>query len=349
MVKIHVKYALAAVITSSILQTSFAVLPVINLFPDCVSSQVTTVCGTGGNVVQSLSANPLVSPLGFEGWAFVAQTESPTVNWRFYSFVGQDNSPIISAACSTKNGLTFVELGSTNAADGGTIWIIVYLAQASNILQPLIRISAANGCTYDYPALTSIKGGPVYLYTNVDDGSHPEIMIRIKLNAPIKSATCTNSVADGALVVSSLSIRNNAVSSALPLPANFVALSAGFMSGPSVVRINCVGSFNFVIFPALSIANQSKLYGQLLPQGPNQGQNVIGIDPIFANPDAFYSGGNVLGAGKVMKLKGDKGGKRSLAVVAEDSTEDSAEDPQDWPYEQQQQQQTPLFITHHQL
>ena len=338
MVKVNMKHVLATAITSSIFQTCFAVLPVINLYPDCITSQVTTVCGTGGNVVQSLSANPLVSPLGIQGWAFVAQTESPTVNWRFYSLVGPDNSPIISAPCSAKNGLSFVELGSTNAADGGTIWIIVYLAQASNILQPLIRISSTNGCTYDYPALTSIKGGPVYLYTNIDDGSHPEITIRIKLNAPIKSATCTNPVADGALVVSSLSIRNNAVSAALPLPANFVALSAGFMSGPSVTRINCVGSFNFVLLPSLLITNQS---GKLGPV--NQGPNLIGSDTLFGYADGVYDTGNVpvQGLGKIMKFKGDKGGKRSLV------SEDNGEEPQAWHFDHQQQ--VPLFINHHQL
>lgn len=340
MVKINMKYALATIIATSTLKTSIAILPVTNLYPDCVSSQVTTVCGTGGNVVQSLSANPLVSPLGFQGWAFVAQTESPTVNWRFYSLVGPDSSPIISAPCSTRNGLTFVELGSTSAADGGTIWIIVYLAQASNILQPLIRISATNGCTYDYPALTSIKGGPVYLYTNIDDGSHPEITIRIKLNAPIKSATCTNPVADGSLVVSSMSIRNNAVSTALPLPANFVAMSAGFMSGPSVTRINCVGSFNFVLFPSLVITPQSKLNGKPGLQGPN----LIVTDPLPGNTDGVYDNmGNVQTqvGGKMMKFKGDKGGKRSLV------SEDSVEESQTWHFEHQQQ--APLFINHHQL
>ena len=297
------------------LHRSLAELPVTDLLPDCISSQSTLVCAIGGNIVQSLSANPMMSALGLPGWAFMAQSTASNANVKIYSRIGPVNSPIVSSFCSAGNGVTFAELGSSGAVDSGSVWFVVYLAQASSALQPLVRISAANGCTYDYSAPTPTQGGPVYFYTNIDDGSHPEISMRIKLAAPVTSATCTNSGADGALVVSSVSVISS--QSILVMPANFVLIYAGFVSGPSASRINCFGSFNFV-FPQL--AGQAKLPPKavmivppvLLPVNP-----LLGV--VLGSPAGFSKAkgkGKSKSEGKGSAFGGGKGrgGKRSLYV-----------------------------------
>jgi hypothetical protein len=252
-----------------LLHRSFAALPVTDLLPDCVSSQVTPVCGTGGNVVQGFSANPMMSVLGIPGWAFAAQNTASNANIKIYSRIGPVNSPIVSSFCSAGNGVTFAEIGSSGAVDSGTVWFVVYLAQASSALQPLVRISAANGCSYDYSAPTPTQGGPIYFYTNVDDGSRLNISMRIKLAGPVTSATCTNSGADGALVVSSIALTSD--QSVLLMPANFVIIYAGFVSGPSASHINCFGSFDFVFFEMVG------QQGQLPPKTVMIGQPSKGL------------------------------------------------------------------------
>lgn len=236
----------------------------ISLVPDCTSSQSTPVCAAGGNVVQALSANPVTSPVGIMGWAFMATAAAPTVDWRFYSNPSLTTSPIATPFCSAGTGVTFAELGTSNAVDSGSIWFVVYLAQASNVLQPILRITSPLGCTYDYSAPAAISGGPVYFYTNIDDNSLPEIVLRIQLAAPVRSAICTAIPVDGALTVSSLSIRNAAVTTALPLPSNFVLRRAGFVSGPSASQLNCAASYDFVI-PTPAITGMGK--GKGIPAG----------------------------------------------------------------------------------
>lgn len=304
------------------LHRSFAALPVTDLFPDCVSSQLTPVCGTGGNVVQSLSANPMISALGIPGWAFDAQNTASNANIRFFARIGPDNSPIASSFCSAGNGVTFAELGSSGAVDSGTVWFVVYLAQASSELQPLVRISAANGCSYDYSASTPTQGGPVYFYTNVDDGSHQEISIRMKLAGPVTSATCTNSGADGALVISSISLTSD--QSVQLMPANFVIIYAGFVSGPSASHINCFGSYNFVFPKTISQQGQLPLKGVILGQpvlvplkGVMMGQPVpVLVNPLMGVVIPIKGKGQGQGPGKYSKGKGftfgGNGGKRFL-------------------------------------
>lgn len=307
-----------------LLQQSLAALPVTDLFPDCVSSQVTPVCGTGGNVVQSLSANPMISALGIPGWAFAAQNTASNANINIYSRIGPVNSPIVSSFCSAGNGVTFAELGSSGAVDSGTVWFVVYLAQASSALQPIIRISAANGCSYDYSAPTPTQGGPIYFYTNVDDGSRQEISMRIRLAGPVTSATCTNSGADGALVVSSISLTSD--QSIVLMPANFVLIYAGFVSGPSASRINCFGSFNFVF--QQMIGQQGQLPPKSVMMVPPKSVMVGQPVPVIVNPligvitGSLPTNGKGKGPGK-SKSKGKgpsfggKGGKRFL-ISADD-------------------------------
>jgi hypothetical protein len=316
----------SAIICIAILfHQSFAALPVTDLLPDCVSSQLTSVCGTGGNVVQGLSANPMMSVLGIPGWAFAAQSTASNANIKIYSRIGPINSPIVSSFCSAGNGVTFAEIGSSGAVDSGTVWFVVYLAQASSALQPLVRISAANGCSYDYSAPTPTQGGPIYFYTNVDDGSHLEISMRIKLAGPVTSDTCTNSGADGVLVVSSITLSSD--QSVLLIPANFVIIYAGFVSGPSASHINCFGSFNFVFLPLVGQQGQlpPKTVMIIPPKTVIIGQPLKGAmigQPILAPVIGIVAGslptkGKGNGPGK-SKSKGKspsfggKGGKRFL-------------------------------------
>lgn len=303
----------------------------VNLLPDCTSSQSTPVCAAGGDVVQALSANPVTSPLGIMGWAFMATAAAPTVNWRFYSNPSLPASPIATPFCSAGTGVTFAELGTSNAVDSGSIWFVVYLAQASNALQPILRISSPLGCTYDYAAPAAITGGPVYFYTNIDDNSLPEIVLRIQLAAPIRSAICTAIPVDGALTVSSLSIRNAAVTTALPLPANFVLRRAGFVSGPSASQLNCAASYDFVI-PTRAIVGMGKGKGVpvgrgvprvvQIPFGPGFGQDFVpspkgGFGPVFG---PGYGKG--FGKGSPKDFGGPKGKAKALSVIVDEVHEE---------------------------
>lgn len=226
------------------------ILPVTNLFPDCVSGSLTPACAVGGNVVQTTSANPVASLLVSQGWAFTANQLAPSLNWRIYSSIttALSPSPITSSLCTAGNGLTFQNLGSQNTAGTGTIWFVVYLAQPSTASSPVILLSSGNGCTYSYSTSSAIRGGPAYFYTNIDDGSHPEIVFRSQLNPPIKSSTCTNPAADSSLGVSTI-----AVTSVAAPTASFVLIYAGFVAGPSASQINCFGSFRF-LFPTSKLS-----------------------------------------------------------------------------------------------
>jgi hypothetical protein len=100
--------------------------------------------------------------------------QTDNVAWSIYStdvnaVNGNDN-------CGT---LTYADL--TGAV--GTAWAVINLNVKSNIAdQPLLGIFPnSNACSLIYSLPSGIIGGYIYIYTNYDDGNHPEVVSRIKL------------------------------------------------------------------------------------------------------------------------------------------------------------------------
>ena len=254
------------------LVTNAQILPVTDLLPDCAGGSSTFTCTAGGNVVQTGSANPVVSSLVGRGWSFTATQLANSVDWRFYSSTvtaGLAPSPISSQFCTAGAGLNFQKLGTQNAAGTGTIWVVLYLNQPSTPSSPSIVLSSGNGCTYSYSISTAVQGGPVYFYTNIDDGSYPEIKFRSQLDPPSKSAVCTTPAQDSLLGVSTIDLVSVA-----PATSSFVLIYAGFVAGPSNAQINCFGSFRFV-FPRILVPPMKKMPGMF-----SKGKGDVGLFPI---------------------------------------------------------------------
>ena len=284
------------------------ILPVTELLPDCASGSSTFICAAGGSVVLTGSANPVVSSLVSRGWSFTASQLTSSLDWRFYSSsvtAGQTSSPITSQFCTDGAGLNFQKLGTQNAIGTGTIWIVLYLDKPSTSSSPRILLSSGNGCTYSYSISTTVQGGPVYFYTNIDDGSHPEITFRSQLDPPVRSAVCRTPALDSSLGVSTIDL----VSVAVPT-ASFVLIYAGFVAGPSAAQINCFGSFSFV-FPTVIISPTAPPMKKM-PKKSSKVKGNVGFLPTKGKQ----------APGFMMKISKGKGGPKMTSFTPEVRLED---------------------------
>lgn len=141
-------------------------------------------------MINPASANPLYMSAATAGttqvgWRFTA---SPVAN-NFAISLYSANSTVPTtlfptAAC---RGLTF---GSLEAPDAGTVWAVLHLFSPSTSdmsgTQPIVGIfggaTAACPVLYTMPAGRT-AGGPIYVYTNFDDGSYPAARTRVQLSA----------------------------------------------------------------------------------------------------------------------------------------------------------------------
>ena len=101
-------------------------------------------------------------------------SQTDNVAWSIYST--DVNAVNGNANCGV---LTYADLtGSV-----GTAWAVINLNVKSNIAdQPLLGIfPSTNACSLIYSLPSGIIGGYIYIYTNYDDGSRPEVVSRIKL------------------------------------------------------------------------------------------------------------------------------------------------------------------------
>ena len=266
------------------------------LIPDCASSTVTPVCVQGGAVVQSGSANPMMSVPFNQNWAFQASALARSINWRFFD-AGTSLAP---TACA---GLNFNEVGSTETTSAGgttttgTIWFIVYLFNAVDVNQPLLSLTAANGCTYTYATSSRIKGGPIYFYTNYDNGAaSATVSLRSQLNPPTRSNQCSTIPQDGNQLVSSIAIQTQP-----SLSTSLVLLQAGYVAAPPSSIANCFASFLFTFGNMMGPPPKGK------GPGPNPGPGpVLGFGPVKVAPAPKGTKGKGKDDGKG-KGKDDKG------------------------------------------
>ena len=149
--------------------------------------------------------------------------QTDNVAWSIYST--DVNAVNGNADCGV---LTYADL--TGAV--GTAWAVINLNVKSNIAdQPLLGIFPnTNACSLIYSLPSGIIGGYIYIYTNFDDGSRPEIVTRIKLipfpcSPAAPTSTEVNSVLFGTMRVT---------------VGNFVLLYAGYntrLSGCSASQV----------------------------------------------------------------------------------------------------------------
>ena len=72
--------------------------------------------------------------------------------------------------------------GDLSGANGNIYAVVNLIAESIMAEQPLLGIfPTSNLCPLIYSLPTGIVGGYVYMYTNYDDGSFPEVSVRLKL------------------------------------------------------------------------------------------------------------------------------------------------------------------------
>lgn len=200
---------------------------------------------------------------------------------------------------------------------------MINLNVKSNIAdQPLLGIfPSTNACSLIYSLPTGIIGGYIYIYTNYDDGNHPEVVSRIKL-IPFP---CTPA-APLTTEVSSLLFGTMRIT-----VGNFVLLYAGYntrLNGCSASQVfefpttsknsALTNSLPLTVPGLVNSKGQPDLVKGLAGDNPIVGMN-SGMDPgIEAQfPGQFYGSGPMLpvGPGFVNGVPGLVNGIRNPALI----------------------------------
>ena len=200
------------------------------VFPDCAdgsNAPATPVCVPGGPVINPASANPLstlatatASGTTQVGWRFVA---SPVANnFAISIYTANSTTPTTLFPTAACRGLTYGALEGVNA---GTVWAVVYLFQPSTSdmsgTQPILGIfGGANApCPVLYTLPTGrTAGGPMYVYTNFDDGSYPAVLTRVQLSAATFPCTAPMSTSVAYVLLGTMAVAT----------ADFAVAAAGF-------------------------------------------------------------------------------------------------------------------------
>ena len=181
--------------------------------------------------------------------------------------------------------MTYGDLTGAN----GNVYAVVNLISASIMEeQPLLGIfPTANLCPLIYSLPSGIVGGYVYMYTNYDDGSFPEISVRLKLiETPCSPAAPLTTLAT-TILFGTMRVTK----------ANFVLIYAGF----NAMRLRgCFASqeFAFPFFQTLVPGNNGPNVGGFSDPAVNAGPGIVnmvgkptaGLNPGLGNVQSGNTG-----------------------------------------------------------